>query len=115
MVLAEVLLDGEILESFTGANFKADKCSGGYPVLLDDVKTADPLFNWRVVARLKIFIDKCCEAERENKIPLGECLSELDEIYSNLSESFCSPSHASTQYEKIDYVFENHSIWGHGL
>ncbi len=44
-VLAEVLLDGEILESFTVAKFIADKFSGGCPVLLDDVKTADPLFN----------------------------------------------------------------------
>ncbi|CAK9873941.1 unnamed protein product [Sphagnum jensenii] len=44
MVLAEILLDGEIPESFTVANFIADKCLGGCPVPFDEVKTADPFF-----------------------------------------------------------------------
>jgi hypothetical protein len=112
MVLAEILLDGEIPESFTVANFIADKCSGGCPVPLDEVKTADPFFNEKVVDRLKVLIDKCCEAERENRIPLGECLSELDEIYSNLSESFFRPTHASTQYEKTDHAFLKTTAYG---
>ncbi|CAM6003112.1 unnamed protein product [Sphagnum balticum] len=96
MVLTEIMLDGEIPESLTVENFIADKCSGGCPISLDDVNTADPLFNERVVDRLKILIDKCCEADRQNRISLGECLSKLDEIYSCLSSSF-SPSPASTQ------------------
>ncbi len=104
MVLTEIMLDGEIPESLTVENFIADKCSGGCPISLDDVNTADPLFNERVVDRLKILIDKCCEADRQNRISLGDCLSKLDEIYSCLSTSF-SPSHASTQYEKMDHLF----------
>jgi serine/threonine protein kinase/ankyrin repeat protein len=104
MVLTEIMLDGEIPESLTVENFIADKCSGGCPISLDDVNTVDPLFNERVVDRLKILIDKCCEADRQNRISLGECLSKLDEIYSCLSSSF-SPSPASTQYEKMDHLF----------
>jgi len=110
MVLAEIMLDGEIPENFTVENFIADKCSGGCPVSLDGVNTADPLFNERVVDRLKILIDKCCEAERQNRISLGDCLSKLDEIYSNLS-SF-SPSHTSTQYEKTDNIFSKTTAYG---
>ncbi len=112
MVLAEILLDGEIPESFTVVNFIADKCLGGCPVPLDEVKTADPFFNEKVVDRLKVLIDKCCEAERENRIPLGECLSELDEMYSNLSESFFRPTHASTQYEETDHAFSKTTAYG---
>ncbi|CAK9867007.1 unnamed protein product [Sphagnum jensenii] len=104
MVLTEIMLDGKIPEDFTLENFIADKCSGGCPISLDDVNTADPLFNERVVDRLKILIDKCCEADRQNRISLEECLSKLNEIYSCLSSSF-SPSHASTQYEKMDHLF----------
>jgi hypothetical protein len=94
MVLAEILLDVEILESFTGANFMVDKCLGGCLIPLDETKTIDPFLNKKVVHRLKFLIDKCCEARRHNRIPFKECLSKLNEIYSNFSKSF-HPTHAS--------------------
>jgi hypothetical protein len=96
MVLAEILLAVEIPKSFTGANFMADKCLGGCLIPLDEVKTVDPFFNEKVIHRLKVLIDKCCEAKRHNRIPFKECLSKLNEIYSNFSKSFFHPTHAST-------------------
>jgi serine/threonine protein kinase len=105
MVLAEMMLDGKIKESFTdGELFRADKFDDGCPVSLDHVSSPDALFTERVLTRLKDLIDRCCKAESTERMPLQECFTEVNDIYSEMF-SFCSPSQCSSLYGRTDHVF----------
>ena len=105
MVLAEMMLDGEIPESFTQtAFFIADKWLEGCPISLDHVSSQDSTFTERILSRLKSLIDGCCKAERDDRMPLQKCLSEVNAVFSELY-SFCSPIQCSVLYVKTDHDF----------
>lgn len=83
VLVAQMMLDGVIPDSFSKEElYKADKWERGCPIPLDHVNSDDTMFTERVLTRLKGLIDRCCEAERTDRISLQQCLSEVNVIYS---------------------------------
>lgn len=105
MTLAEMVRDGNIPDSFTDEEFVlADKWSEGCPsYFLDHVPGNASGVD---LSRLKKLIASCCCAERDDRTTLNQCLSEVNDIISEMfnSESY-SPNRCSILYERVDHIF----------
>lgn len=86
MLLFEVLLDGEVPDSFTDEdNVMLDKFDGAYPVKFDAVApSSDSFVSERVIKRLKELVDDCCAVVRESRLSLQECLHKVEDVHSDL-------------------------------
>lgn len=102
MVLAEIMLDGNVPNDLTDEDlFKVDKWEGGCPISLEHVNSRNLMFTEKILNELKKLIDRCCEAERKDRISLHDCLSKVNHIFSDLC-SCIEPLSKSSDHTYID-------------
>lgn len=93
VVLAEVLVDGEVPDSVTAEYIICLKYQGESPIDLTCVGSDDISFKERILDRLKDLVGSCCCVNRDLRISLSEVFTTVDDVYEELCQfSFGLPA-----------------------